>query len=32
MATDQVIVWVGTSTYGDNSIQIQLLKSDTLPE
>ena len=32
MATDQVIVWVGTSTYGDNSIQIQLLKTDVLPK
>lgn len=32
MATDQVIVWVGTSTYGDNSIQIQLLKIDEQPK
>ncbi len=32
MATDKVIVWVGTATYGDNAIQIQLLKSESIPQ
>jgi hypothetical protein len=32
MATDDVVVLVGTSTYGNNATQIQLLKSDVLPQ
>jgi hypothetical protein len=32
MATDNVVVLVGTSTYGNNATQIQLLKSDVLPQ
>ncbi len=29
---DQMIVWVGTQTYGDNKFQIKLVRSSTLPE
>lgn len=32
MHNDQMMVWVGTQTYGDNAIQIKLVKSETLPE
>ncbi len=32
MHNDQMLVWVGTKTYGDNNVQIKLAKSDTLPE
>ena len=32
MHNDQIMVWVGTQTYGDNAIQIKLAKSETLPE
>jgi hypothetical protein len=28
---DQMMVWVGTQTYGNNPIQIKLAKSDVLP-
>ncbi len=29
---DDMIVWVGTQTYGDNATQIQLIRSDKFPE
>lgn len=32
MFNDQMIVWVGTSTYGDNNVQIKLVRSDVLPD
>ncbi len=31
MYNEHMMVWVGTQTYGDNSIQVQLAKSDVLP-
>ena len=31
MHNDQMMVWVGTQTYGDNSVQIKLVRSDVLP-
>ena len=32
MHNEQMMVWVGTQTYGNNNTQIQLVKSKTLPE
>ena len=32
MHNEQMMVWVGTQTYADNSIQIKLERSETLPE
>ena len=32
MHNEQMMVWVGTQTYGNNATQIQLVKSKTLPE
>lgn len=32
MFNDQMIVWVGTSTYGDNNVQIKLVRSEVLPD
>jgi hypothetical protein len=32
MSNDDMIVFVGTSTYGDNNTQIQLVRSDKFPE
>ena len=29
---EQMIVWVGTQTYGDNKLQVKLIRSATLPE
>lgn len=31
MFNDQMMVWVGTSTYGDNNTQIKLVRSSELP-
>jgi len=31
MYNNQMMVWVGTQTYGNNATQIQLAKSDVLP-
>jgi hypothetical protein len=31
MYNDQMMVWVGTQTYGNNNIQVQLVRSDVLP-
>jgi hypothetical protein len=31
MYNEQMMVWVGTSTYDDNAIQVQLIRSDVLP-
>lgn len=32
MFNDQMLVWVGTSTYGDNNVQIKLVRSNVLPD
>lgn len=31
MYNNQMMVWVGTETYGDNAIQVQLVRVDKLP-
>jgi len=31
MYNNQMMVWVGTQTYGNNATQVQLAKSDVLP-
>lgn len=32
MHNDEMMVWAGTQTYGDNNVQIKLVKSAVLPE
>lgn len=32
MASNDMIVWVGTQTYGNNATQIQLIRSTELPQ
>ena len=31
MYNEQMMVWVGTQTYGNHSTQVQLVRSDILP-
>jgi hypothetical protein len=31
MYNEQMMVWVGTQTYGNNAIQVRLVRSDVLP-
>lgn len=32
MHNEQMMVWVGTQTFGNNNTQVQLVRSETLPE
>jgi hypothetical protein len=31
MHNNDMVIWIGTNTYGDNAIQIKLVKKDELP-